>query len=109
MAIVSGPIVASKGAAVAASGRGLLIDRESGVLKKMSFEEAEEAVFSELGASPQTPGIYRISAQSRRMEMRAMEMKKRGEPSRTNSPSASGPGSALGLLPSVALSSAQAD
>ncbi len=62
MALVSGPLVASKGAAVAESGRGLLIDREGGVLKKMSFEEAEEAVFSELGASPQTPGIYRFSA-----------------------------------------------
>ncbi len=109
MAIVSGPIVASKGSSAAEIGGGLLIAGERGVLSKMSFEEAEEAVFSELGASPQTPGIYRITAQSRRMKMRAMEMKKRGEPSRTNSPSASGPGSALGLLPSVALSSAQAD
>jgi hypothetical protein len=39
-----------------------MIDGEGGVLKKMRFEEAEEAVFLELGASPQTPGIYRIGA-----------------------------------------------
>ena len=39
----------------------------------MSYEEAEEAVFSELGASPQTPGIYRVGAQSRSITMKAKE------------------------------------
>ena len=70
---------------------------------------AEEAVFSGPGASPQTPGIYRITAQSRSMKLSATNKKKGGEPSSTNSPPASGPGSALGLLPSRALSSAQAE
>jgi hypothetical protein len=57
-----------------------------------------------MGASPQTPGIYRIVPIPRLLEFGLNET----ECPERHSASVLDPGSALGLLPSIALSSAQA-
>ena len=64
--VVPRPIIASKGTSVAKSGGSLMIDGEGGVLKKMRFEEAEEAVFSAPGGQPPDSRDLSHWCQSRR-------------------------------------------